>query len=363
MVKSNISLASRSDDEILKSCLKENEMTGAISISFETEPSFFDALSIQGRESQVILIKSDEEIAGFGIRSIKPVWINGKKSDVGYLSGLRGSKKFRKGIFLAKGYQFLRELDQDGRVPIYLTTIIEDNTVARRILESGRAGLPNYIPIDTLSTFIIKPDFKKTKRDHCIIRGSDVSLEEILGFMNNEGRKKQFYPYYENSDFNSSKLKGLKQQDFYVAIDGNDIIGVVAKWDQQEFKQTRVVGYDRKMHFARPFINLASKLSNIPNLPKVGELLHYFYAAFPTTKDNDPRILQSLLREVASDPKNKDYDYFTLGLTEKDPLKEAVKSFSPRNYRSIVYLVSFEKDSKDLRYLNGKIPYLELGTL
>jgi hypothetical protein len=114
---------------------------------------------------------------------------------------------------------------------------------------------------------------------------------------------------------------------------------------------------------ARPFINLASRFSNIPNLPPEGSLLHYFYAAFPTTKNNDPGILESLLSEVTSDPANSDYDYFTIGLTKNDPLMSAVKKFNPREYNAIVYLVSFNDRGAELEDLNGRIPYLELGTL
>jgi len=359
-----ISLADRSDDDLLRECLKKNEMSGSISVAFETEPSFFDALSVQGIESQVIIGKTEnEEIIGFGVRSIKPVYVNGEIVDIGYLSGLRVNPEFRNNSFLVRGYKFLRKLDQDERVPFYLTTIIEDNNIARRVLESGRAGLPNYMPLDVLSTFFIKPRSKKNKLERTIVRGNEVALEDILNFMNGEGKNKQFSPYYEVSDFGSVRLRGLDQNDFYVAVDGNEIVGVVAKWDQELFKQTRVVGYDRKMHLARPFINLVSNLSNIPNLPKVGELLHHFYAAFPTTKDNNPKILESLLGEMASDTQNKDYDHFSIGLTQNDPLVKAVKPFSPREYRSMVYLVSFNSMDHNSRYLNGKIPYLELGTL
>lgn len=95
-----------------------------------------------------------------------------------------------------------------------------------------------------------------------------------------EGSKKQFYPYYEITDFSSPRLRDLNRDNFYIAVDGSEILGVVAKWDQESFKQTRIVGYDRKMQIARPFINLVSKFSNIPNLPKAGDLLHYFYASF-----------------------------------------------------------------------------------
>lgn len=360
----NIGLARESDEKLLRECLRSNEMSGAISVAFESEPNFFNAINIQGTETQVVVGKTeDDRIIGFGTRAIRPVYVNGEVMDIGYLSGLRINPEFRNNSFLAKGYKFFRDLDSDGKVPFYLTTIIEDNVVARRILESGRASLPNYIPIDKLSTFIIKTGKRKGRKVHEVVKGSEVGLEAIVGFMNEHGRDKQFFPYYNESNFGTGKLRGLNQGDFYVAIEDDEILGVVAKWDQESFKQTRVTGYDWRMQVARPLINLTSKFSNIPKLPKEGQLLHYFYASFPVIKENDPTILSSLLNEVASDQQNRSYDYFILGLTEKDNLIEAIKPFHPRVYPSIVYLVSFDKSKEDLKYLNGKTSYLEVGTL
>lgn len=363
MTKFNAVLATISDDQLLRQCIKNNELKGSISISFETEPSFFDALNVQGKESQVVIVKSEKEIAGFGIRSIKPMYVNEEIIDVGYLSGLRVNPRFRNNYFLIKGYKFFKELDKDGKVPFYLTTIIDDNEVARKILGSGRAGLPNYIPIDIYSTFVIKPQSKKIEQKHDIVRGNELSLEEIINFINSEGGKKQFYPYYKISDFNSARLRGISQNDFYIATKGSKIVGVIAKWDQDQFKQTRIIRYNRKMRIAKPFINLASRFLNIPHLPDEGELLHYFHAAFPITKENNTFILSELLSTIASDEENRSYDYFTIGLTKNDPLVEAVKQFSHREYRAKMYVVSFDKTAEDIRFLKGRTPYLELGTL
>ncbi len=364
MKDKNFSLATLNDEDSLRKCLKSNPMQGEISVTFETEPSYFNALSVQGKENRVIIGKTnDGRIMGFGSIATKPVFINGEIINVGYLSGLRVNKEFRRNLFLLRGYQLFRDIDPSLNVPFYLTTIIEDNLEARRTLESGKAGMPHYNFFGTLSTFLVKPRKRSSKGKIQIVKGDKVSLEELVGFMNKEGSKKQFYPSIEEKDFSSDYLRGLSQENFYVALNGSEIIGLVAKWDQESFKQTRVVGYDRKMKFARPFINLASRFTNVPRLPSEGELLHYFYASFPTIKNNDSEILESLLSEVTSDPENRHYDYFTIGLMENDSLTQSVRAFNPREYRSRLYLVSFDKKPEDLRFLNGRIPYLELGSL
>jgi hypothetical protein len=359
-----IELASRDDDEHIRECLRKNAMSGEISITFETEPSYFDALSVQGKENKVIIGKTnDGKMMGFGSITVKPVHINGDIFNIGYLSGLRVNKEFRRNIFLLKGYQLFRDIDPSLNVPFYLTTIIEDNLEARKILESGRAGMPQYNFLGTLSTFLVKPRERSSKININIVRGNEVSLEGIVKFMNQEGSKKQFYPYIEEKDFGSDYLRDLSQEDFYVALNEKEIIGLAAKWDQESFKQTRIVGYNKTMRFARPFINLASRFTNVPRLPSERELLHYFYVSFPTTKDNNPEIMESLLSKITSDPENRHYDYFTIGTMENDSLNQVIRTFNPREYRSKLYLVSFDKNPEDLRFLNERVPYLELGSL
>ncbi len=361
MTKFTIGLATRGDDALIRKCLRDNSIPGSISVTLETEPSFFDSLSVIGVESQVIVSKCDEEVMGLGIRSIKKIYFEGKEKKVGYLSGLRGYSKFRNNVFLSCGFKFLRELDRDDKVPFYLTTIIEDNYDARKILESARAGLPYYFPLDILSTFVIKPKKRKIKRKYEIIKGDEVDLEKIVNFMNVEGSKKNFYPCIEVSDFFTERLRCLNQDDFYLAVNGDEILGIVGRWNQESFKQTRVISYDKLIKFSKPFINISSAFSNIPRLPNEGEKLKYFYCAFPTVKDNDPDVLESLLNEISND--NINFDYFTIGLTKSDPLVESVKSFSGRKYDSIIYLVTFNKTPEDKIYLNERIPYLELATL
>ena len=73
--------------------------------------------------------------------------------------------------------------------------------------------------------------------------------------------------------------------------------------------------------------------------------------------------MQELLSRLASDPQNQNYDYFSIGFMDSDKLQESVRSFNPREYKSRLYLVSFNKTLEDFRSLNGKVPYVEIGSL
>ena len=88
MERYSIEIAKESDDFDLREILRNTKMQGDISLSFETEPSFFNAISILGEKQTVLSIRDIQKnkIIGFLIRSVKNVYINQKIVKVGYLS-------------------------------------------------------------------------------------------------------------------------------------------------------------------------------------------------------------------------------------------------------------------------------------
>ena len=99
MERYSIEIAKESDDFDLREILRNTKMQGDISLSFETEPSFFNAISILGEKQTVLSIRDIQKnkIIGFLIRSVKNVYINQKIVKVGYLSSIRlleGTKCF-----------------------------------------------------------------------------------------------------------------------------------------------------------------------------------------------------------------------------------------------------------------------------
>src|SRR5262249_41757376 len=125
-------LATREDDAELRAILAATPMPGRIAVSFRREPGFFDAAVVDGPFHQVVASqdKNTGRIIGFGCRSVRDRYVNGRPMPVGYLSGLRALPEYRGLGLLARGYAFFRELHRDGKAPVYLTTIAEDNEVA-----------------------------------------------------------------------------------------------------------------------------------------------------------------------------------------------------------------------------------------
>lgn len=364
------SLANRSDDMKLQKIISENPMQGKIGVSFQRHPSFFRSVEILGKHNQVVTAKENNDIIGFGIRSIKPVYVNGKVADIGYLSGLRIAEGHRNSIVLAKGYRFLKILHQDKKVQLYISTIVADNDIAKNTLTSGRAGLPAYHNIGDYYTFVIPITSRKNiARIKCpdirIMNAEIRHMKEIIKFINLINITKQFAPFHSVSDVihNKNLYRDLNPRDFYIAIKQESIVGVIAKWDQRKYKQNVVVGYSGALGILRPFYNLMCPLIGFPSLPRVGSEINSFYGSFVAVIDNNPEILSLLLEKLHNDNSGKDYNYFMIGLHSQDPLNESLKGWRYVRYDSYLYAVYWDDGAEFFKTLDERVPYLELGLL
>ena len=125
----SFALATEKDDAELRKIIRNLPMEGSIRIIFQKEPNFFTAERIGAKALEVLLCREqgDERIVGFGSRSVRRVFVNGKPEEIGYLSSLRAIPEVRGGTLLPRAYKALRELHRDGKVPFYFTTIFDEN--------------------------------------------------------------------------------------------------------------------------------------------------------------------------------------------------------------------------------------------
>lgn len=363
----SIESAQPEDEAELRALEKEISMPGAIRLSYTREPNFFDSLQVMARKNEVVVARnSDNNIVGYAVRSIKSVYINGALSNVGYLSNLRLLNKYRGNSVLARGFKYLNHLHQDNQCSFYLTTIMSDNKIATDVLLSGRAGLPAYKHWGKFRTYLINDTRQSTP-----ISNFDVDLakttdtDELISFLQAEGKKKQFFPHYEKNDLaqKNGLLRDLAHQSILVAKQHEKIVGTLALWDQRSFKQILVNGYHPVLQLIKPLYNFYLKLRNRPCLVEPGYPIDFNYAALVCVKDNDLRIFHELVSAAVSRTKKHHKSFFALGLHERDVLNEAMSGFSYRLLTSELYLVNFSKNKVDYDSLKKSVPYLELGAL
>ncbi len=344
-------------------------MPGGIRLAFAREPDFFHALAILGKLNQsIIATDSRGAIHGMGCRSIRPVFIHGEPTQLGYLSGLRIAPEARQGRLLAQGYAFLHELHADGAARAYLTTIVSGNRPARQLLTSGRGGLPTYLPFGQFTTCALCIGRRKRRRvgnsPFRVQRATDFPVDQLMQFLRTEGRKRQFFPVLEAEDLGSPYLRGLQHRDFYVAAAQGRIVGAAAAWDQSPFKQTLVAGYSGSLRMIRPLLNPLMAVAGFRDLPRPGSELRIRYVSFVCVAGNDPAVLSELLETIYADQQQGHADFLVIGFHERDPLRESVRPFLAIRYESTLYLACWEDGLAFVRNLDdGRIPFLDAATL
>ncbi len=345
---------SEADNDGVLELINSTYIKGEIEVLFSKEPNYLDAMNILADTVQVVVGKVNNKVEVLGSRSLKKAYINGEEKTLGYLSDLKISSGARKIQALSKGFEFMKTLMDDKRAKLHIATIIEDNRQGKVALtwKNKSPNVPNFYDLGVMNTYFILPIFPKfCHKKIKIINGSGDVLDKIVEFLNAEGRKKQFFPIYTKEDF--LNLPNFSPNDFYIALEDEKIIGVIAKWEQTPFKQVVIKKYNGKWVWIK---RLTGKF-----LPKENKPIKQFYLSFVVIKNNDNKIFEALLNRVYND--NKNYKYFSFILHSKDGLNISLKKYFNIKYKSRLYIAEFLEDNEIKDLIDTRIPYLELASL
>ena len=363
-----IDTAKRADNADLLRLLEEMPMPGFIRIAYQRAPDFFDALGVEGRSSQVVVGRdaNGDRVIGMGTRSIKPAYVNGEVDDIGYLSGLRLKPEYRRGIHLARGYKKLRELHADGQARLYLSTMLNDNSVAQRLTEH-RARLPAYHDIGQLHHMAIAPGRLSPERAaarFAIRAARQEDLPQVVDFLNSEGPKRQFFPAYTVEDLTSADglLRGLEPSDILIAWDGGRIAGVVAAWNQKAYRQSVVNGFAPWFRLCRPLYNAGAAVARLPRIPPAGSMLNYACLSLVCIRNDDRAAFAALLAEVLRRMRGR-HDFLIAGMHQRDPLLPELRKLRHLSYLSRLYVVCWRDGEDAFSNLDERPPYVETGSL
>jgi hypothetical protein len=364
----NYTLAGAEDDASLRARMAADWLEGDITVSFRREPSFFYGSGVQGAQAQVIkCVDSDSnQLIGLGSRVLNDAYVNGSRQRVGYLADLRAHPDYRGGTFLGRGYQYFRQLHHDDPVPLYYSMILEENKTALQLLTRARCGLPLYRDIGRFLTPVIHLDLPRRAIPLAGIhyrRAALADLPAIFDFMSRQASQKQFAPVISAQDMHGARLRGLKAEDFYLALRKEQIVGTIAAWDQTGFRQTCVERYSPGLRMLRPFYNALSRFTALKPLPAPGCTLPYFYLAFVNIEGNNAQLFRGLLRHLYRDRRSGPWSYFVAGLHETDPLSSVLSEYRSIDAAGRLFAVHYAQDQRAYEQLDGRIPHVEIAMI
>jgi hypothetical protein len=362
-------LATAADDADIRRLLREHPVPGRVTVSFEREPSYFLGCGTMGPVCQVLVARdvTTGELVGVACRAIRPMFVNGEPTEVGYLAQLRIHRRHRGRWLLSRGFRMIHALHADARVTRYITTITDDNAEARTLLvDHPRRHFPAYREIGQLLTLaVVTRRARDRRRPGCEVTAAGAAdLGDVLAFLDRHGPARQFYPAYTKDDFGDAPAtRGFRIEDFLLASRGSELLGVAGLWDQRAYKQTVVHGYTGALRWARPLTIPVARLVGLPSLPRPGRPVHSAHLAFICVAGSDPAVFQTLLDRARDLAARRGLAYLIVGLDARDPLLATARQCLHVAYPSRLYTVSFPEDECSNVPLDSRVPYLETAAL
>lgn len=334
------------DDAELRRILRENPMEGDISLAMEREPSFFLACDIEGDRHDVRVAREPSgRLAAFCTRSVRTRYVDGRPLRLGYLGQLRLDRPYRArpGLF-KEGVREMGALPREGELSWDITSIVADNLAARRMLTAGLPWMPRYRPVADLSSLVMVTRPGLPTPGLWVRKASADLMDDLTLWMDLQQRQYQFACRWDLSRLGDDEpppdLTGLRPADFLLAVRGDDLVGVVALWDQRPFRQNRVTGYGPRLRRLRPFANLLAPVAGWPRLPRPGRILSQCHLSHFVVLDDHPDVATTLLSAALDEAWRRGFNLAVLGLDARRSLAPLLaRTFKARIYGSTVYTV------------------------
>ena len=363
-------VATAQDDPEIRRMLRETAFPGSVSLSFEREPDSLAAGEIEGDVHDIIVARErrTNRLAAIASRSSRERFVNGRTARVGYLGQLRVAAGFggRRDLF-SEGFGFCRSLHERDTAAMYLASVIADNGAARRLLERGLPGWPEFRLVDDLVTLAIpaRDGVRRRASTVEIVSGALMDVSEMAAVLARNNARYQFAPCWTGDDLMSpTRVRGLRPGDFLVAIRQGTIIGCAALWDQRAFKQVIVRGYSRGLGRWRTVMNAIGPLCGNPPLPAVGSQLAFAHLSHLAADDDDPDVVVSLVAAGQRAAHAAGLDYITLGAAATSPLHDPVRrAFAHRSYASVLYVGFWTDGQPAADVLDGRPSHPEMAVL
>lgn len=363
--------ADTGDDADLRALLREQPMDGWVSLTLEREPDYFSAAALEGDIHQSVIVREARsgEAVGMYSRSVDDAFLNGRSGRLGYLGQLRVVPRYRRRIrHLRDGFAALRQLFHDPvETPFYLTSIVEDNRAARRVLAANLPGLPTYRAHSAFLTLASVPAVRYRR----LAAGVDVEpagaadLPAIAACLQRNYRRYQFAPVWTAQRLRDPmRCANLHAGDFLVVRRAENVAGCVALWDQRPFKQTVVRGYATWLARLRPFANAVSALTLLPTLPPVGSTLGQVFLSHLAADNDDPLLVRALLGAALAEAARRGFTLATVGGSADAPwVADAQTALRCRVYRSHLYTVAWDEEASAPPPLDERPAHVEIATL
>lgn len=277
-------------DEI-RNIMNDEEMESLVQVTYEKVPNLFESLQKDSEKTPIIVAGIDVKtgyLVGVGACSIF-------KNNIGYLNSFRIKKEYRNKVNFGKAYEMLITEAKKLGVKNIVTTILEENKIAQKILTKRRKSMPIYEFYKNIVFFSLK----NVKKCDLIVKD-----EEILNYGN-------FEIHLKNKTNKKCVVKDYKK---------------IYKFLYKFRKVIAFLGY--------------------PEMPEINKISNFLYMDFVLKgKNADEKKNKNEFRKAVKFVQNKGYncDFFMIGSYENSFLEKNLDKMKVFKYKSKMYKVFYEK--------------------
>ncbi|MGA2169388.1 MAG: hypothetical protein ABSG62_14355 [Terracidiphilus sp.] len=368
MRRPEIDFATLADDSAIRNLLRRESMPGKIRVRYEREPEFWVGCDATGEDCRVLVAREadHDEIVGLACRSTRRVFVNGSAQRLGYLGQLRVDSRFRGQWLVSRGFSKLRQLHDADPLPAYLVAIVDGNREATGVLvQHPRRAFPIFHAVANCRTVAILVNRPKPslRSDATISVACKSDLEDVARFLNAQGPRRQFSPYWSEEHLTRLASYGLGVNNFRIVRRGGEIAGVGALWDQSGFKQTVLEGYSGWLKLVAPLYNKVAPWLGLTALPHPGEKLQSAYLSLFCVANDDLSLSRVLLRELYNLGQGRGLRYLFVGFDSTDPLMAATRNYIHVVYPSRLYLAEWADGEGIHEQLDRRPVNIDIATL
>ncbi len=326
---------------------------------FTVPRHFFEAYKAYG-------FYMDDAMVGFGMICEKELYVNGQPRKTGYFANLYVKREARKmGWLYRASAPFFDDITQ--RVSIGYATTVKGNRatetmIGRRIPKFPL--MPYTFSAGLHRTHNILITFAKKQRSKLHIRrAGDADLHAIAALLDSEYCNRLFGPVYtpEKLEQTIRSRPGFSISDYWVAENGERMVGVCSAWDIGSFRRIRVLAYRKSYRIIYRLYRLLGPLLGFPALPKPGEPFRELVVNDFATENRDPEILRALLVAVYGEARRRGYNMIQVGSYEGDPMLGAARRFFCQPLISNVVVGTTTEDLTEKEGIDLMRPFVDIA--
>jgi hypothetical protein len=344
-------------------------MDADLRLSVERDPDFFRLYSVQRADWKTLVAEYDGDIYGTATMLRREAWVAGERIGLGYAGDLRFHSRLRGRAFLGKIFGPLYQgFGEALGFRTALTAVIHSNHAAMASLVNRcpeHPGKPVYQLLCPFKILNVQFALRKKPRPspYAVRRAQPADRSRIAAFIGDDHRRRPFGYVFDEAllDWRLANWPGLCIGDFFLAFEGEKLVGVCAPWDANEVKRFRVVAYQGRMWWIRAAFNAGSHVLGYSPLPPAGDLFRYFYLTHVSVRDDDPGIMSALVDTVYDEYHGKGYQFFSAFVMQGDPMAPAFERYQATPLPAGLYVMSQASAPFDISSLGPGRPGFEMA--